>query len=1116
MWSKISSALKPRQGHDNETLEHSVAHTDVLSRVYEQHPNMSVFHERDEEVPFPTPSPPPSPSKQGRKGMLKRISRISRAEDAESLRGPSPLKLPISLPKKVRSHMQLKSISLSRTSVDTSRASTDTYRQASDPTRPSLDSLQPGTPSLDSKFDPKFGSVRSILRDPKTPGTGQNVRFFSRDAYKVISPDTSMNSEPDPVSFADRLQKAKTESAAGKSKPSRPSAMEVFSPPKTDFQLPDASFTTPIPPPDMSNLFDMSQEHNLPTIPLGLKTPLLDSAIELDETAGDGVTSTPFKPKDKANDDQKAPHDRSISFSFGQTVFRAMEKPLPVDPDRSGSSDSASSSSHSSKNRNRALSDTVFQSMIKAAKHPEADINDSSEAVVVYASPEPDPFRANATTYYTPQTMIPPTPPQGTHSRTASREEDIIWSLRTQLALQQELSAQYEIDLAARDELVQALSARLETADKENEKRRSVLRSWKKKAAELEKMCRHLEEEVDNSRQESMERSIMDEASGEALRQLHRQISQLEREKSEVEAKEAALRSERDALETSAKEKDSELAKLRDALKARDDSERALREGIKDAKEQMEQISTSAVSDEDLKAVIAEKEQVGQEERARHSMIEFAWAEEQQRMIAVATELQQEKESLVAELATVRDQLVRKDDEYAVLKSELEAQWQNTEKNGEKMEEIVQERDSLKADIVALENKISSMEEDFNESENRKNELDAELQDTLDARDALEKERDELEEQLHQEREHADGLTRALQEQEDRLSHLDGELEFMKENVARLEQNVKERDAEIASLSEKVVERTSEAEALREQLSSLRRESTRSGDVQKRELDEAVASQREAREQLEAALQEKAISDINLGSTKERLHSLTEEMSRLRTHVHQLQKESADKEVTIVQLNKQVAQDKEDINGLNIALDSKQQELELVKRKHGVRGTGGATPAPSKVAPRRESSAFSTPSAVRPPSALSDISRDGSERKLAETPSGAPRASIGALSRSVRMNAASTAGKTVGKPAGSMGPPAAKVSRPSMSGTSTPTAPRAPSSLGRSGSARPSVTGTPTVVGLRRASSSSVESQAKFTPRRISVSSAPSELDEKENVSTPASLKTPRRAMVPT
>lgn len=57
---------------------------------------------------------------------------------------------------------------------------------------------------------------------------------------------------------------------------------------------------------------------------------------------------------------------------------------------------------------------------------------------------------------------------------------------------------------------------------------------------------------------------------------------------------------------------------------------------------------------------------------------------------------------------------------------------------------------------------------------------------------------------------------------------------------------------------------------------------------------------------------------------------LNERVERLRKQVQELQAESADKEVQLVQFGKFRDQDKEDIKGLNIALDSKQQELELV------------------------------------------------------------------------------------------------------------------------------------------------------------------------------------------
>jgi hypothetical protein len=64
--------------------------------------------------------------------------------------------------------------------------------------------------------------------------------------------------------------------------------------------------------------------------------------------------------------------------------------------------------------------------------------------------------------------------------------------------------------------------------------------------------------------------------------------------------------------------------------------------------------------------------------------------------------------------------------------------------------------------------------------------------------------------------------------------------------------------------------------------------------------------------------------------SKERVGSLMDEVAKLRRTVHEMQQTSAAREVTIVQLRKERERDREDVNGLNIALDSKQQELELV------------------------------------------------------------------------------------------------------------------------------------------------------------------------------------------
>ena len=177
----------------------------------------------------------------------------------------------------------------------------------------------------------------------------------------------------------------------------------------------------------------------------------------------------------------------------------------------------------------------MLRSSSSPPRRPEEDINDESATdIVVYSggTSEPDPFNAHATTYYTAQTMIPTTPQK--HGRKTSKEESLIISLQTQLALKTELCGHYETDLKARDELVEILGKKLADLEKDDTQRKNTLRSWKKKVQELERLCRQLEESAEDSMHERMERSVMDEASSEALRMLHCQIATLEREKNEL------------------------------------------------------------------------------------------------------------------------------------------------------------------------------------------------------------------------------------------------------------------------------------------------------------------------------------------------------------------------------------------------------------------------------------------------------------------------------------------------------------------------------------------------------------------------------------------------------
>ena len=586
------------------------------------------------------------------------------------------------------------------------------------------------------------------MREKNTPGTGQSVRFFSRDAYKVITPNSSaQSSELDDPSFFPRLQLAGKNTAPARSETTRPSAREIFAnstneptrSPIDSSRIHDIeSLMMPVPPPNMSNIFDVSRERQLPTIIPGEHPTLLDNAIEIQDESSSIVMpppgtesllqASPFPPEFSASTANLLPGDEvnffspmdelnspssplNTPFNFGGPVFRPLpslpaETPLPSTPTESSRTPSIISDKRSSKSsestslrkpsRSRAISDTVFQAMIRSTSTssskesiPESDINDKSNPDVSFDKPEPDPFSIDATTYYTPGTMMPPTPPQPTHTRTASREEGLIWSLRTQLAIQQELNAQYEVDLSARHELVSSLTTKLELADKDKIQRNGALRTWKKKVQEMEKVCHQLEDECERSRQESFERSVMDHASGEALRELHRVISRLEREKADGEK----LAQER-------------IKKLGDELKRREESEKCLKEGINDAKEQMEIMS-------------GRDEQ--EEEKQRQRTVSLVWGQEREGLIREVEEL----EKKVLALSSKPSENEKMAQQHAVLQAELEAQWKNTEA-------MIEENAELKRSRDALQEKVVDLEGDWNESENRKLQLEAEIEEVCE------------------------------------------------------------------------------------------------------------------------------------------------------------------------------------------------------------------------------------------------------------------------------------------------------------------------------------------------------------------------------------------------
>ncbi|KAJ7886422.1 hypothetical protein B0H14DRAFT_3730664 [Mycena olivaceomarginata] len=446
-----------------------------------------------------------------------------------------------------------------------------------------------------------------------------------------------------------------------------------------------------------------------------------------------------------------------------------------------------------------------------------------------------------------------------------------------------------------------------------------------------------------------------------------------------------------------------------------------------------------------------------EEEREPHREVELGWEEEKEGLLAAAETANLENVGLVEAVDRYKQQLKEHEDELLMLKAELEAQWDHARRARTKAE-----CEALQAKVDELAEKMMEIDAEF---ESQNNHLENDIQELWDVKESLEQEREELLEQVRNREGHVKELQETLQAREDCIVELMQERQYALDNVARLEENIRRRDAEAAEYSQRTLQREAEAEALREQLSRTKRE--HAGAL------EAVA----------AAAQTAA--------------DKPDEIERLRGQIHELQQESADKEVNIVQITKQRAQDKEDLKGLNIALDSKRQELELVrifflaytclfiikrlKRRMGVRGTAGLTPAQlSKIPRRRDSAVFKTRSiGSRPPSVLSDA---GTGKRSADT-------NVAALGKSSCLNISSSMS--------SMGAPA-PVTKPRASVATHGT--RAPV---RSASTRPATVAEaarpPPAAHLRVVSTTLKQATALTWKARQSVdaSSAP---DEKENV----------------
>jgi len=133
-----------------------------------------------------------------------------------------------------------------------------------------------------------------------------------------------------------------------------------------------------------------------------------------------------------------------------------------------------------------------------------------------------------------------------------------------------------------------------------------------------------------------------------------------------------------------------------------------------------------------------------------------------------------------------------------------------------------------------------------------------------------------------------------------------------------------------------------------EELQNERRDVERqNADLEKKNLQlTKVQRQLELEEESRAVQRQNVDQEMNFIKAQKQLEGLQDEK-------RDVQRQNADLEMKNLQLTKAQKQLEDDNAGLYIALEAKQQELELMKRRLGVRGTAGSTPVASAAPPKR-------------------------------------------------------------------------------------------------------------------------------------------------------------------
>lgn len=190
-------------------------------------------------------------------------------------------------------------------------------------------------------------------------------------------------------------------------------------------------------------------------------------------------------------------------------------------------------------------------------------------------------------------------------------------------------------------------------------------------------------------------------------------------------------------------------------------------------------------------------------------------------------------------------------------------------------------------------------------------------------------------------------------------------------NESQLVDRVRKLEELFTQASEAVTERENQCQAL-EQLN----------DETQRTIESLSSRQAAHQQELDAIVAEKAAAMAAADSAGDRIADLNAELDSANARLRDVKRQNADLEMKNLQLVKTQKKLEEDTEGLYMGLEAKQQELELVcrmhylaldqrlmiilqvKRKFGVRGTAGATPAQGSTT-KAQNTGFKVPHARR-------------------------------------------------------------------------------------------------------------------------------------------------------